>query len=528
VGFGKSIKFDDIKIGHNHALLKVKAGDYFWQHLQIYLGGRFTFRSKFEKDDYLFTVKPGIINYPGTWSFSAEWVGNNRVKLDFDNYNYSSYEIPFFQSQFKNLSTTTDFIYQGQIEDPYPAHLATAIKSYPSPHKPDISYQLNKGNDLPMTLIDQSSSTEKALQAYPALQDYLNRDIQRIGAASPNEAFLLFSSNHDDVIRVGLINTKTYHSYLLYQQQLPKNTMIKDLAWVDNNTFFLTLSNSNINRSYVAHLEIDSQTNTVQAKYIKFRTDGWLVDELSQEDNQLLFMAKIKPGLRGKNTLYKVDVTDESSMNDSFRKIYQKTKKLKNIVDWLVDDQGEVRAVITVNFAAENTSYDYWFLPDASTDKWNKIKTTTGVEKVFLLQALSADESSFYVITNQFGDKDAIHQFSTVDGSHQGLFFEDSEHDIEGIKVDKKTKQVIGYSIIENGIYQVKYFTQFDNSLVGNNAMDSNFQFYEIQTMETQNKTLLFGMSPESQGAWYVLDKSSDTVEKIFDRKPEYEKLDAK
>ena len=524
VGFGKNIKFDDIKIGQNHALLKVKAGEYFWQNLQIYTG-RGMLRNQFNKDDYHFTVKPGVVNYPGTWSFSAEWVGNYKAKIDFDNYNYASQEIAFFQNQFKDLSTTIEFVYQGQIEDPYSTYLTTAIKAYPSPNKPDISYALKKQSNLPMTFIDHSSPTDQALQAYPSLEAYMDRDIQRIWSASPNENFLLFSSNHDDIIRVGLINIKTYHTYLIYQQQLPKNTVVKDLAWVDNNTFFLTISNSNINRSYVAHLEIDTPNNTIEAKFLKFRKNGYLVDALKQQNNQLLFMADIKAGLRRENSLYKVDITDEKSMDDSFRKIYTKTKKMRNIVDLLVDNQGKVRAVITADFSGEKSSYDYWFLPNDNSNKWRKIKNTSDAETVFFLQALSADETSFYVISNQFGDKFAIHRFSTVDGSHQGLFFEDPEHDIQSLKIDKKTQKITGYSIVENGIYQVKYFNKVDDSLFMGKTLAADLQLYEIQTLETKNKMMMFGISPDSQGAWFILDKSSGEVEKIFDRKPEYEKL---
>ena len=525
VGLGDHIKFTDIKEGTNYALLKVKAGDFYWKYIHIFFGSGVA-RTKLDSDQYLFKVKPGVINYPGTWFFSAEWVGNYIPQFELDNYNLLSYEIESFDRNFKKYSAIP-FEYRGQVDDPYANYLANAKTQYPGSKTPDVFNQHDNDHDLPMTIIDDDFSLENELKAHPNLSGFVDYSTQYIQSVSPNGDYMLFNSSHADVIRVGLIDVDSYQTFFLYQQRLPKNTEVSSLKWVDNNTFFLTITNNKINRSYVAHLDINKEKNTISAKYIKFRKDGFLIDGLSNQENHLFFFADTKRGLKGNNSIFKVDVSNEKSIDESFRSIYSKTKKLKNIIDWLVDKDGEIRAVITAKYSDndDGTEYNYWFLSDAQSNKWKKIKTTNGLSQLFWLQALSQDESFYYVLTDQFGDKNAVHKFSTTDGSHQGLAFEDPEQDIIRIIFNNNEQKIIGYTVVENGLSQDVYFDAIEDSELGALQSIEDLRLYKISEIKHKNRLLMFGTTPVSKGAWFMKNTQSGDVNKIFDLSPDYEVL---
>lgn len=525
-GFGNKIRFNDISQGSNYALLKVKAGEYHWEHINIYVGlGAVRYHMK--KDDFPFVVKPGVVNYPGVWFFNASWAGNLRTRMSLHNFNDLSFAKEYFNKYYQDLVNDVPFKYQGQILDPYAEFLDQAVKKAESKGPiPDLYYPFQEREKGPFTLYTKDTPTDLQDVMYPSMKAYFQYDSQSIRSVSPDGSFLLFSAVLDEVISIGLIGVENYDTYLLYQQKLPANARVSELQWIDQDSFFLTLSHEGTDRSFVAHLQFHEQTNTMNAQFIKFRYEGSLLDGLTDQNNQILFDAEWD-GQRFKtnNNLYQVDVSDEKTIDKSFKKIYKKTKKLKRVIDWLVDKNGDVRAAISINPDEENTTMDYWYLPDAKSNDWLKIKADVSHDHVFWLMALSEDETYFLVLTNEFSDKYAIHKYATADGAHLGVYYEDPEHDINHLIFDDQSDQLMGYYYTENGFPQAHYFTELDDHLARAIDANSNLQLFQVSHITQQNKMLLFGYSTDSRGAWYMLNTESGKADKIFDYSPKYETL---
>jgi dipeptidyl aminopeptidase/acylaminoacyl peptidase len=448
--------------------------------------------------------------------------------MKLQNFNFLSFEMAHFKQEYQKLIGPIDFVYQGDISDPYPNFLKQAAQQLPADKLiPNLYYRQDKPDSLPMTLFDELSSTEAVENKYPLLKNYFQYDSQSIRSVSPDQSLLLFSAVNSQVVTVGLIGVENFETYLLYQQKLPINTSVSELLWVDNDSFFLTLSNSGQDRSYVAHLDFDEQSNTIKASFIKFRYEGELIDGLSQENNQVFFELKNKAGSRKNNFLYQVDVTDENSIDNSFKKIYKNTKKLNNPVDWLIDKSGQVRAALTVDYDKKDdeTSLEYWFLADAKSNDWRMIKSEKDADSLYWFLALSDDESYFMVLTNEFSDKYAVHKYATTDGSHLGLLYEDPNHDIRNLLIDPADQQVIGYTYFENGVLQAEYLIALDEKFDQARLSNPDLQLFQVQNLAAQNRLLLYGMTPNSKGAWYLLNTDTGLADKIFDTSPSYEQL---
>ncbi len=526
-GFGNKIRFNDVKRGSNHALIKLKAGEYHWEHINIYFGLG-SIRKSLGKDDFTFTVKPGVVNYPGTWAFRGEWIGNFRARMSLQGYNHLSFELEYFKNKYQDLVGQVPFEYQGRVADPYAKYLTEAIKGFDkSEPLPDLYYPSNNKDGLPMTVFTKHSSTSEIDQKYPNLRNYFQFDRQSIRSVSPDQSLMLFSAVIDEVVSVGIIGVENFETYLLYQQKLPSKTTISQLEWIDNDSFFLTLSKEDQDRSYVAHLTFDRQQNSINAQFVKFRNKGYLLSSLRAEENQLFFVQEMTANSRLKNGLFKVDVTNEASIEQSFKKNHKNTRKLKNVVDWLVDHAGQVRAAISVSYdkKAEHAIMDYWFLADKNTNDWQKVKTVTGSENVFWLKALSKDERYFLVLTNEFSDKYAIHKYATTDGTHLGVFYENPEHDIANVLMAEDGYQVVGYTYVENGLIQAHYFVTLDEQFSLAKKNNPDLQLFQVQELDKFNRLLLYGFTPQSQGAWYLLDTKTGLADKIFDISPKYEQL---
>lgn len=525
-GIGNKIRFNDIKRGDNHALVKLKAGKYSWEYINIYVGIGLI-RYDVDEEKYAFEVKPGVVNYPGSWWFTGEWAYAHKALLRLQNYNFLSYEVFHFKKHFSHLIDELAFEYQGKIKDPYNSYLFDAIEHSPLKSVPNLYYRADKPSQNPMTVFEKNTPTSDQELDYPNLKKYFQKDSQLINAASKDGRFLLFSSSVNGLISIGLIGVEKLDVFLLYQQQLPSGSVVSELDWIDKDSLFLTLSNQGVDKSYVGHLSIEPLSNAVTAKFIKFKENGWLLDGLINEENQLLFVKEPEAGKSVNNTLYKVDISSQKSMLKSFKKIHKNTKSLKNVVDWLVDKNGKVRAAISAKYnkKEESTSFEYWFLSDANNTDWKKIRSVTDNDFIFLLKAISEDEKYFLVLTNEFSDYRAIHKFSTIDGSHLGVFYENPQHDINDVLIDRKNQALVGYTYIENGLIKSQYLIELEEELNQAKKQNSDLALFKVESLKQQNRMLLFGINSDTKGAWYLMNTLNGVTEKIFDVSPEYERL---
>lgn len=520
---GKNLSFTDLRVGENHALLKVKAGDYYWDFFNVSKGFLYL-RKRFEKNDFKFTVKPGVVNYPGAWPIKKVPYSLYMPYIYLSNENHLSNDIARFKKQFPQLNHIP-FEYRGENEDHYANYLSQAISDYQGDTLPELLYLRNNKEQLPMTLIGDELDISDINKRYPKLKLYYSQNRTQANGISPQGHFMLFTAYQENKIILGMVNINNYDVSILLNKELPKKTFVKNYSWVDKDTLFITLSLGNKESHYVSHLTINKKMQITNATFVPFQYSGLLVDSLIQQDNDILFFASANDRMSKKNNLFKVDVSNDDSIAKSFRKIHEPTKELEDIIEWLSDKNGAIRAAVSYKQNKDDEElFTYWYLSDPKSNQWIELKTIKGTENKINLVYLSPEDDYFLALTNQYSDKMSLHKYSTSDFKHLGVYLDAYEHEIQSIIVDQTNHQVIGHTSIENGRLTNTYYNPDDDILKSAKSANPDLNLYKVQEIPDSNKVVIYGDSPSNDGAWYILNTTTNKVDKLFDHNPEFEK----
>jgi dienelactone hydrolase len=272
-------------------------------------------------------------------------------------------------------------------------------------------------------------------------------------------------------------------------------------------------------------LEIDATQEIIGAKHLNIPIKGNMIDSLDDQEN-LLYFAKNSIYSKKKNGIYKLDVSNEKSIKKSTKNPHQIIKKLKDAVYGLTANDGVIRFIITSEYVKKNDliRLHYWFLSKGSD--WKEIYTVDLEQDVVVPRMISNDQTFFYATTNNFGDKVAIHKYSTNDFSHLGVFYENNNLEITGIKQDSLTKEIIGVNHVEQGFTKTKYFENDNDNLMPLREKYKDHNFYSAQHNKSINKTLVFSTNEYSKGSWSIYDNKTTKVDKLFETNPSYTKLE--
>ena len=527
VGSGKALKFEDVQQGSNHALIKLKAGTYYWKVFKYFsLKERVQF--KFKEDEYHFEVKPGIINYPGTWIVDIERVDRRRASISLKNENKFSYESFYYQRSLKKHLPDHDLVYQGVTEDMYAKHLLELKQKKSFTDDEKLYYAAGNLDNVSISFFDVTQGVKEQNETYPQLKAYLENDRQSTGEINPKGTFILLNSRQQSNDVIELMDLKSFQSYVLFKRQLPDHVFITNLQWIDNNTFLYELESSEKSYMYAVHLSFDGNNQLVGADQVDFPANGIIVDRLIDQENHLLMASRgVKATRKFKLGLYKVDTTDAETMRNTLWKKYSKYKKFDIAADWLTDQSGEVRFLVEPEYdkKAEQFIAHFWFLPEKNGKKWTKIKSSQFDENVPWPILISEDEAFFYAITDNFGDKHAIHKFSTADYSHLGEFYTNTEYDIQGLKIDPSTQLLVGYVAVVDGLHKTFYFEEGNDAIKNLREKNPNLELHIAQRSLSSNNMLVFGTSRDSKGSWYLHNRESEKTVKLLDENAGYERL---
>ena len=526
VNSGKKIKFKGVSIGENFALIKLKAGEYYWDKIKYYfLLGTMPFNYK--KSDFTFKVEAGVINYPGTWYANLKFIGNGSAALPFKAINKLSYELGKFRKRYSDIYEKYPFKYQGTIKDNYPDFFKHVSNLFPElPSEKGIQEHLSslEGKTKDYDFYDKSDGIAAEKKSFKELESYLKDSSQSIGNFSPNGKFLLYSSVEEKITRIEVLNISTYTSFVVFKNELPQYSYLKDIKWIDDDSIYYQLQlSTGASLNKVVHLNIDSDFKLLDAYHLDLPIRGHLVDPLINQSNNLYF-ANGTVYSNKKNGLYRIDTSSKKTIRKTTKKPYKKVKKFKNSVFWLTDNIGEIRFIITADFnKKEETILDYWFLQE--NKEWIKIKTFTSIDDIEIPQHISKDKNYFYVITNKYGDKSSIQMYSTQDFSHQGEFYSNSDIEILGLKTDPSTDEVIGVAYVDNGFYKFKYFESGDDALKGLRGKLPNFKLYGVHNNSNTNNVLIFGVNEYTKGFWSIYNTKKEEYIKLFELDPLYNTL---
>jgi|GEM_PF-901144 len=526
---GKSIKFKNIASGEHHALLKLKAGKYYWKRVRKEIGYA-VYQVRYKKHEHQFEVKPGVVNYAGNWMFNLEFRNNGMFGYSLTTTNKYAYEWLNYKTQFGPLINNQPLTYVGEVEDRYPLKMQQLMSRNPQVSDDSINlHGLPKSSPL-LKFYDTSDGIEQQEAEFPQLTSYVKTNDRSVGEMSPTGEYIILHSRVDAQYMIEILHVETLVSYVLFKQKLHQNTRIRNLSWIDQDSFLYDLDFGEMSSTHVVHLNFDLFGKLTAANQYEFPIEGVVIDALVDEPNTLLFanfteQESVRNDGRG---LYRVNTTDNDSIRKSFWKTVKHTRQFDHVVQWLTDHAGRVRSVIEVEHDKKNELiiYHHWFLDMADGEgTWKKINTFDSDQDVPLPVMLSTDNQFFYTLTNQFGEMKSIHKYSTQDYSHMGLYHEDKNHDITGLHVDPSSGKLVAYGYIESGNLKLNYFNDSDDRIKQLREQNPGINLYVRQHHKGTGNMLVFGFTSFSKGTWYLYNEKSGNISKLIDVNETYENL---
>ena len=109
---------------------------------------------------------------------------------------------------------------------------------------------LPKNNPL-LEFYDSSDSIERQTTEFPDLSTYVKTNDRTAGDMNPTGQLLLLHSRIQGKYVIEVLNTETLVSYVVFKQQLHKNTRIENLNWIDSNSFLYDLNFGNLSSTHV-------------------------------------------------------------------------------------------------------------------------------------------------------------------------------------------------------------------------------------------------------------------------------------
>jgi acetyl esterase/lipase len=530
VDSGKRLKFNDVSIGENHALIKLKAGQYYWKRIRKMVG-YYSYSFKFEKHKYQFTVQPGVVNYAGNWMFNMDWKDDGRFSARLTVSNKMAYEWLNYRRHFAPLVKGQELVYSGQVRDDYRTYLSGLIDQQAGFQPQSLNYHGLPESPAPLTFFSSRDGVEQQTAEFPRLRTYVKSNDRSAGELSPDGLFVLLHSVVNDNYIIEVLNTRTFKSYVLFKERFHKNARISHLNWIDQDSFLYDLTFGDMTSTHVVHLNINDQQELTGAEQLEFPLEGVVIDHLPGVENTLLFanftaQESVRNDGRG---LYRVDTTDDDSLRKSFWKTLKHTRQFDHVMQWMTDHQGRLRSAIELEYDDEMERYlfHHWFNAidaDGST-AWRKIVTTHSDDDIPLPVMLSEDGQFFYALTNQYGEMQSIHKYSVEDYRYLGPFYEDRHHDITGLKLDPSTGKVTAYSYVQNGNIKLNFFNEKDDRISHLRAKNPGINLFVRQHNEATGNMLVFGTTNYSRGAWYLYNTQSGQIHKLMDINADYEAL---
>ena len=528
VDSGKRLRFTNLAVGENHALIQLKAGKYYWKSIRGWLICCLT-TFKFDEEDFFFEVKPGVVNYPGTWQSKFKFTGGLQGQFSLKSTNRLTMEWPYFKQNYSQLTGNAPFEFSGQTKDRYNTYLEGMVDKYDFKARKKIDFQHTAKAELPIKYFDINDGVVLQNKQFPLLSDYLNNDSQISGEINPNGEWILLSSKQDKYTLIEAVNIKTLKSFVVFKEELPARVKVRHMQWLDDDTFLYDLDYEKFSFSQILHLVFNESSEVVGANLVELPMAGSVLNPLVDQENRMMF-ANYQLSEVGRNSIngvYLVDTSNSKTIRKSFKKKLGKTKRFERVIDWMTDASGAVRSAIEIEYdkKEEKVLYHHWFLPQKGTDDWVKIKTSLVDDEIPLPVKLSDDETFFYAFSDEYGDKKSVHKYSTKDYAYIGPFFEDPNVDIEALIEDPSTRQIIGYTHMENGLSKRHFFDEKNDRIKNLRAKNPQMQLYVHQHLAHAGLMLIYGTTQFSKGAWYLYHQNEDRITKLLDESPVYEQL---
>ena len=519
------VRFKKISRGDNFALVKLKAGTYhpFLLRLSVRFG-YIDFRP--DKELYSFEVKPRMLNYPG--SLISDWYPSGLRLYSINNATSIRKKL---QAELPHLLNRYHFRYTGKFPDPY-FDFIEKIQAKKQSLGIDSNTTLAQGlgnvlkkyENGEINIFNRSDDIKSINQKYPSLEQYFSTPENGRSIISPSGRLLLRKTYDKDSEYVEVMNLTTQISYRLYGGDIGRFTSVKGLTWISDSSFYFSVDYGSVEEKIVAHMTVDDEYEIKNVDFINIPADGYLIDPLIGDENHILF-AYFSNKKHRRDGVYKVNVSNEETVEATLKRTYFYHKKFKGARLWLTDKDSRIRFAAAYN--EKDETVDYWFLAGEEKSDWKKIHSFKDEEDFIRPQVFSADSNSFFVITDKFHDKRGVYRYSIDPFEWQETIFEDDNIDVSSIIFDDETSQVVGVRYIEDGRFHSIFFES--NSYEWMASIKQKYpesSLFVTQIHRASNQALMFGTHYASKGTYYLVNTQTEEIRKLFDISPVYETLD--
>lgn len=467
-----------------YRLVVVKAGDY-----NVSSVNRFRIEKSEEEDvdGFPTTVQAGKVNYIGRftiarWWFSVMLQRSNRATADLAELIKRFPKVDLVQ---------TPFVAALQLPDPF----AETLNRTPSLVRSDRS-------------IRPDVVPGKALQ-HSAIDPYFRAIENSQPQLSPDGKMVLYNYSAHGYLGLRLfIPQQQKHMDLLP----PSEYSVEEMSWVAPNLIYVRTGGENASHALVRmkeaagrfSAEIESMSQVVDV--IGFSRDG--------DDVTMIVVRK---------NISSFDVVRV----DALREIDPQIRSAKPLDDggrgsygWMLDGKRDVRLVRKQERGADTRTLRYSFL-DQSRGRWHDFSLKPEMGDMFMPVGFTEDGKGILVLTNIGLEQTELAVFDPVAGRVSRSVFTRPGSDLQYVRNDFRSGEVIGVGYVEGGQYVTEYFDPASRALQKRISKAFPGQSVLIASRsQDASMVILQVFGARNPGTFYLFDVASEKAVKFLDVRP--------
>jgi dipeptidyl aminopeptidase/acylaminoacyl peptidase len=517
IGHGRDMVITHLSRGRNLRVLKVPVGTYRWSNADLATWAGRSYLNFPQAPRFQFEVKPGVINYPGDISLaraSGERIRNERV-------NRTSLAMVSMDRLLPGLRQRFDWRTEGDAADDYPNFLKRQtgnVSLTPLVDAADAELKKTLQHEIPAEM------SKMALELISAPPNELVR-------LSPDGTRLAYVTAKGQEVRVVVSDLASKLTFLAYRGPNP----IRQLVWGGKFTLYIGLAAATItNDSSVEFLATRRDPGLFQlsippdAKSSEdmlsewIGSNAWLVDGLPanekaalityDDDKQTPHVYRINEGNQGKG-LHRFDVTQMQSQ-------HRLDKGLSRFGAILADADGQLR--VALSYLGTDSVLPTLMVRTEGTSHWEAVHSFTADDDIELV-ALDRDGSHVIALSNVNRAQVELVRFDPRHPEQAETLLGVPGVDLRDALVRPKDQAVLGATLIDGGVPQVRFIDQADDARLQDlRALLPGKNVVPLDESLDGGRILVLAYAEDDPGSFYVFDAAAKKLEKQFDNHVEF------
>lgn len=380
--------------GRSLHFVEVPAGEYQWVRVDLsdgIYGREYVPLDENKKQRYTFTVKPGVINYPG--DFVVEQNSDNANRYYIQLIDRSAMLLKAMSSAQLEMAERIGLQYVGPGNDDFLDRYKTLLAGGGTAIRTVRSMDVVK-HDFSEGIIPAPSAVSAAAKL--KVSDFFHQSVLRSAVLSPSGRYVIDLDITDDGRqRVTLIDLDAQTSADIIEAD-ETNEYFTNIQLASDDTLIMYVNFGNDARQLIVSKWTTSKDGKPQVKNTIWPSGYWVLDRLVHDGAHQLIAHDEGSGRNACTCIY---LTDGTAGPDAL-------KKLKPIysVDqgpiWIVTDRdGHLRLKETRD--DKDVRHYFLYVSDAAGQMvWKEFKQIADEKQVFTPEAFAPDGNDFYVLSN--------------------------------------------------------------------------------------------------------------------------------